>query len=85
MDTQNAFFSTRILYDDQVAPTLTSSGESIYWEEKRHLNDTEYRRMSTFPADFDFCGAKVRYVCGMSVPPLMTANIAMEIKRQWFE
>lgn len=84
LSTLNAFFSTCILYDNEVAPTLTSSGESIYWEEQRNLNDTEYRRMSTFPVDFDFCGSKVRYVCGMSVPPLMTAKIATEIKRQWF-
>lgn len=84
LTTHNAFFSSRILYNDKVAPTLTSSGESVYWHEKRNLNDTEYRRMSTFPSDFDFCGQKVRYVCGMSVPPLMTAKIAEQIKKQWF-
>ena len=85
LKTINAFFSTQILYDDRVAPTLTSSGDSIYWHEKRNVNDTEYRRMSTFPSDFDFGDAKVRYVCGMSVPPLMTAKIAEQIKLQWFE
>ncbi|WP_235819765.1 hypothetical protein, partial [Flavobacterium davisii] len=26
----------------------------------------------------------VRYVCGMSVPPLMTARIANKIRKQWF-
>ena len=85
LKTINAFFSTQILYDNRVAPTLTSSGESIYWHEKRNINDTEYRRMSTFPSDFDFGDAKVRYVCGMSVPPLMTAKIAEQIKLQWFD
>ena len=85
LKTYNAFFSSQILYDDRVASTLTSSGESIYWHEKRNVNDTEYRRMSTFPSDFDFGDAKVRYVCGMSVPPLMTAKIAEQIKWQWFE
>lgn len=85
LKTINAFFSTQILYDDRVAPTLTSSGESVYWHEKRNINDTEYRRMSTFPSDFDFGDAKVRHVCGMSVPPLMAAKIAEQIKWQWFE
>lgn len=84
LETYNAFFSSQILYDNRVAPTLTSSGESVYWHEKRHINNTEYRRMSTFPADFDFCGQNVRYVCGMSVPPLMTARIAEQIRKQWF-
>lgn len=85
INTFNAFFSTYILYDDIVAPTLTSSGANVYYNEVRNLNDTEYIRISSFPSDFDFCGISVRYVCGMSVPPLMTARIAGEIRKQWFE
>lgn len=84
LSTLNAFFSTQILYDDTIAPTLTSQGASIYWEEQRSINDIEYRRMSTFPADYDFCNENVRYICGMSVPPFMTKKIAEEIKKQWF-
>lgn len=83
-DTQNAFFSTSILYDDSVPGTLTSAGTSIYWNEKRNLNATEYRRMSSFPIDFDFCGMDARYVCGMSVPPLMTYAISKQIAEQLF-
>jgi DNA (cytosine-5)-methyltransferase 1 len=82
--TCNAFFSTGIMYDDTVPGTLTSAGTTVYYDEMRNLTDTEYRRMSSFPSDFDFCGYDVRYVCGMSVPPLMTAHIASEIARQWF-
>jgi DNA (cytosine-5)-methyltransferase 1 len=82
-DTYNAFFSTSVLYDDVVAPTLTSSGTAVYYNEVRNLNATEYIRMSSFPSDFDFCGVDVRYVCGMSVPPLMTARIANAIREQW--
>lgn len=84
LNTFNAFFSTYILYDHFVAPTLTSSGANVYYNEVRNLNDTEYIRISSFPTDFDFCGVPVRYVCGMSVPPLMTARIANEIRMQWF-
>lgn len=85
LQTLNAFFSVRLLYDDEVAPTLVSGGASVYYEEQRNPNDIEYRRMSSFPSDFDFCGVDVRYVCGMSVPPLMMAKISGEIKRQWLE
>ncbi len=84
LTTYNAFFSTNILYDDVVMPTLTSSGATVYYNEARNLNDTEYTRISSFPSDFDYCGSDVRYVCGMSVPPLMIARIANEIRRQWF-
>lgn len=83
--TYNAFFSTSILYDDVVANTLTSNGTTVYYDEKRNLNDTEYRRISTFPVDYDFCGADVRYVCGMSVPPLMIARLSEQIRLQWFK
>lgn len=72
------------MYDHEVAPTLTSSGATVYYEEARNLNNTEYIRMSSFPSDFDFCGTSVRYVCGMSVPPLMIAGIADEIQKQRF-
>ncbi len=55
--------------NDVVPGTLPSGRYSIYYNEKRNLNDLEYRRMSSFPSDFNFCNSKVRYVCGMSVPP----------------
>lgn len=84
LSTRNAFFSTTIMYDDVVAGALTSSGTTLYYAEKRNLNDTEYVRMSSFPSDYDFCNEDVRYVCGMSVPPLMIARIAKCIKQQWF-
>ncbi len=79
----NAFFNDNIIYDYVVPNTLTASGSSIYFTEKRNITDVEYRRMSTFPADYDFSNRNVRYVCGMSVPPLMIKSIALEIKRQW--
>lgn len=84
LNTYNAFFSTTILYDNVVPTTLTSSGATVYYDEERNLNDTEYRKMSTFPIDYDFANTNVRYVCGMCVPPLMIKTIATEIKKQWF-
>lgn len=79
-----AFFGSTILYDEDVPRTLTASGSTIYWEEQRNINATELKRMSSFPEDYDFMGADARFVCGMSVPPLMIARIAQEINRQWF-
>ena len=84
LNTYNAFFSTNVIYDSVVPPALTSSGSSVYLAEQRGFNDTELKRMSSFPSDFDFLGYDARYVCGMSVPPLMIANLSAEIARQWF-
>ncbi len=79
----NAFFNDNIIYDYVVPNTITASGSSIYFTEKRNITDVEYRRMSTFPADYNFMKRNVRYVCGMSVPPVMIKSIVEEIKRQW--
>lgn len=84
LETYNAFFSTLILYDHEVPGTIVSQGATVYYEEKRNPNSTEYRRMQSFPIDYDFCGYDVRYICGMSVPPFMIYSIASEIKKQWF-
>ncbi len=85
LKTPKAFFGSLILYDNVVPCTLTTAGNSVYYNEVRNLNNTEYRRMSTFPIDYDFQGQNVRYICGMSVPPLMMRAIAENIKKEWFE
>lgn len=84
LNTLNAFFGSAIQYDEDVPRTLTAQGSTVYWSEKRNINNTELVRMSSFPSDYDFMGLDARFVCGMSVPPLMTAQIAKKIKEQWF-
>jgi DNA (cytosine-5)-methyltransferase 1 len=37
----------------------------------------------TYPTDYDFKGNKPQYLIGMSVPPVMTAQIATQIYEQW--
>jgi DNA (cytosine-5)-methyltransferase 1 len=44
----------------------------------------EIIRLQTFPDDYNFLKENVQYVCGMSVPPLMTQRVALEIYHQWF-
>lgn len=50
---------------------------------QRMLNKNELCNGGTFPLDYDFKGMKPKYLIGMSVPPVMTANIATEIYLQW--
>ena len=51
--------------------------------EKYSVHD--YVATQTFPEDYDFMDQEVNYVCGMSVPPVMMANIASEVYRQWLK
>lgn len=79
----NKYFTQKIIHDDEVAPTITSSGEFYRFFDRRPLSDEDFRNAQSFPQDYNFMGNDVQYVCGMSVPPNMMANIATEIYDQW--
>jgi len=76
-------FGRHILWDDRVAPCLVSADDYIRGDEKTQISDADFRNISTFPQDYDFCDVSAKYVCGMCVPPNMMANIATEIYKQW--
>lgn len=77
-------FNTKIVWFDEVFPTITSGG-CFYREDLKMVMDSDYISASTFPQDYDFNGNPVKYVCGMSVPPRMMEYIAREIAKQWFK
>jgi DNA (cytosine-5)-methyltransferase 1 len=68
-----------------VALTTTGGGTFIRAADKSYLSDGDFRNIATFPQDYDFCGNPPQYVCGMSVPPNMMANIATQIWHQWLK
>lgn len=79
----SSMYGTQIILDKQVAPTITSSGTFVRMADKNRFTDEDFRKVQSFPEDYHFkkCGAQ--YVCGMSVPPNMMANVATEIYEQW--
>lgn len=79
----NKYFSHIIVHDEQVCPTITSGGMFLRFCDKTRFADDDYRNVQTFPQDYNFKGQNEHYVCGMSVPPNMMANVAEEIWRQW--
>ena len=55
-------------------------------EQLSYISKETIRNAQTFPQDYDFMTDSVdnvKYICGMSVPPNMMANIATEIWNQW--
>lgn len=80
---KNKYFTTYINWDKDVAVTITSSARHVRGYDRQFMSDEDIRRAQTFPEDYDFCGNDVMYVCGMSVPPNMMANIATEVYDQW--
>ena len=79
------YFNSMILHDDLTAPTITSGGDNYRFCDKMKCTDEDYLNCQSFPQDYDFCGNSVKYVCGMSVPPNMMANIAIEVWNQWLK
>ena len=47
------------------------------------LTNNEYCKCGSFPLDYNFLNQKPKYLIGMSVPPVMMANIANQIYLQW--
>ena len=50
---------------------------------KRMLNHKELCSGGSYPIDYNFGILKTKYLIGMSVPPVMTAQIATNIYEQW--
>lgn len=77
-------FNTQFSYPDKVCATITGKEDSnVHFDHPRYLSQTEICRISTFPADYNFGGNKPHYIAGMSVPPVMMAQIASAIWEQW--
>lgn len=45
---------------------------------------SEVISIGSFPIDFDYLDMAPNYLIGMSVPPVMMAQIAHQIYLQWF-
>lgn len=82
-----SFFNGSKSHPEKVVPTITAQpgGTRGVWnyKTKRPLNDLELKKAGSYPLDYNFIKCPVVYLVGMSVPPVMTANIATEIFNQW--
>ncbi|MBR3795769.1 MAG: DNA cytosine methyltransferase [Clostridia bacterium] len=77
-------FNNTIWPDDEPAGTVTASGNHFRGYDGKKPTIQDYINVQTFPQDYAFDGQPAQYICGMSVPPVMMAQIASEINRQWF-
>lgn len=78
-------FNCRYLKANDVSHTLTTNAAGkILYDKPVYISDTEAQRIGTYPMDYDTCGkVSIQYLIGMSVPPVMTAQIANQIYLQW--
>lgn len=68
---------------DKPLSTITANGKFIDTKIPQHISDKSIIQAQSFPLDYNFMDSKPVYLCGMSVPPLMTAQIATRVYTQW--
>jgi len=78
-----SFFNEKKLHKDRVCFTLRASGLPYDYKVERTLYKNEILKIGSYPMDYDFKKSKPEYLVGMSVPPVMTAQIAHRIYEQW--
>jgi len=79
----NSFFSSNYIYEDKLCNTITGGEKNVLFNECRGLSINELCKIGSYPIDYNFNGLKSGYLIGMSVPPVMTAQIASRIYEQW--
>lgn len=65
-------------------PTITA-GSSVYshYLKPELLTDNELMMAGSYPMDYNFLKVKPQYLIGMSVPPVVIANLSHQIYLQW--
>ena len=76
-------FNSKFIYSDKVANTITAKDGCVLFDRPRTRNKKELCKIGSYPSDYNFKGLKPEYLIGMSVPPIMTGQIAIEILNQW--
>jgi len=72
-----------VLYNtDKVFSTLVTRNRYFY-DLKHYISNESYLKIGTYPKDYNFMGTQPLYLIGMSVPPVMTAQVASRIYEQW--
>jgi len=78
------YFSQSYLYKDKTPGTLTSHEDSqVLFDAPKYTSKNEASKIGSYPLDYNFGKLKPHYLIGMSVPPVMTAQIAKQIYIQW--
>lgn len=80
-------FNAMIRHDDEVCGTITSGETDRRYCDGKILTEKDLKLTGSYPLDYNFCNdnskSVVKYFIGMSVPPVMTAQVASNIYEQW--
>lgn len=78
-------FDSMICADDKVAATNKSGGTNARFYDGMRYSKEDWVNTQTFPQDYNFLNLSPQYICGMSVPPVMMAQISTQVREQWLD
>jgi len=81
---KSSFFTCHYQNMNEVSKTITAGDNNVLFDIPRNINNLESIKIGTYPLDYNFKSIEPKYLIGMSVPPVMTAQIASQIAHQWF-
>lgn len=81
------YFGSYKISENVVSNTVIGSDSSpiLHYKYPNYLSNDNICQIGTYPLDYNFKTIKPKYLVGMSVPPVMTAQIANQIKIQWLD
>lgn len=84
---RGSLFDTVKVDNNKPLPTITtgSSSNLLHYNKPKYVSEKEIIKAGTFPLDYNFLNSQPVYLVGMSVPPVMTAQIANQIYLQWLD
>jgi DNA (cytosine-5)-methyltransferase 1 len=71
-------FGAKIAWENNVLQTITAKLDYSRGVEKERISSRDIIHAQTFPEDYSFMSVswhEIAYICGMSVPPIMTKRI----------
>lgn len=74
-----------ILLEKNRPATTICTINRYFVTQNKQVNDETISKLQSFPDDYGFLASKVKYICGMSVPPFMMQRIALEVGKQIFD
>jgi len=75
-------FGDVLIDSNKVFNTIVTRNRYFY-DLENYVSDETLKKAGSYPNDYNFLNNQVLYLVGMSVPPVMIAQIATEIYKQW--
>ena len=82
IENKRANFNWRLTFNNQIPDTITG-GAKLIKEDATYMSESELCQIGSYPLDYNFKKNKADYLIGMSVPPVMVAQVATNIYNQW--